>query len=358
MGTLTAASRARSTRSCSAPRRRSIATERTDAERLEEIEDELEAGFRALADVRCGISLFGSARLPADDPAYEAARATARMLGEAGYAIITGGGPGIMEAANHGAREAGALSIGLNIDLPHEQAPNPYQDLELLFEHFFARKVMFVRYAIGFVVFPGGYGTLDELFEALNLIVTDKIHEFPVVLVRQRVLGAAGRLAARGGGGARDAHRSASSTCCGSSTSPRRGRSRSSTPRRAAQGRRAPRRADGARRWIDAARRAARRARRARPRGARRGLLALRRRRRRGGGGRGRRRAGRGRRRASSARRARRPITRRTSSCASRGPGDRRIAARRPPRHRRRARRARAAAAPRRARARQRARST
>jgi uncharacterized protein (TIGR00730 family) len=159
-----------------------IATERTDAERLEQIDDELEVGFRELADVRCGISLFGSARLTADDPAYEAARATAQLLGEAGYSILTGGGPGIMEAANLGAREAGALSIGLNIDLPHEQEPNPYQDRELLFEHFFARKVMFVRYAIGFVVFPGGYGTLDELFEAMNLIVTEKIHEFPVVL--------------------------------------------------------------------------------------------------------------------------------------------------------------------------------
>ena len=159
-----------------------IATERTDAERMEEIEDELEVGFRALADVRCGISLFGSARLPAGDPAYEAARETARVLGEEGYAIITGGGPWIMEAANKGARDADALSIGLNIDLPHEQAPNPYQDRELLFEHFFARKVMFVRYAIGFVVFPRGYGTLDELFEAMNLIVTEKIHEFPVVL--------------------------------------------------------------------------------------------------------------------------------------------------------------------------------
>jgi uncharacterized protein (TIGR00730 family) len=159
-----------------------IATERTDAERLEEIEDEMEAGFRALAHVRCGISIFGSARLGPDDPAFEAARETARMLGEAGYAIITGGGPGIMEAANHGARDADALSIGLDIDLPHEQAPNPYQDIGIVFEHFFARKVMFVRYAIGFVVFPGGYGTLDELFEAMNLIVTDKIHEFPVVL--------------------------------------------------------------------------------------------------------------------------------------------------------------------------------
>ena len=143
------------------------------------------------------MSLFGSARLAQDDPACVAARETARLLGEAGFAVITGGGPGIMEAANRGAREAGALSIGLNIELPHEQAPNPFQDIELMFDHFFTRKVMFVRYAIGFVVFPGGYGTLDELFEALNLIVTEKIHHFPVVLVRQRLLVAARRLAAQ-----------------------------------------------------------------------------------------------------------------------------------------------------------------
>lgn len=160
-----------------------IATERTDAERLEEIEHELDAGFRALAGVTCGVSLFGSARLAQDDPACVTAHETARLLGAAGFAVITGGGPGIMEAANRGAREAGALSIGLNIELPHEQAPNEYQDIELVFDHFFTRKVMFVRYAIGYVVFPGGYGTLDELFESLNLIVTDKIHHFPVVLV-------------------------------------------------------------------------------------------------------------------------------------------------------------------------------
>ncbi len=160
-----------------------VATERSDAERLEEIEHELEAGFRALAGVTCGVSLFGSARLAQDDPACVTARKTARLLGDAGFAIITGGGPGIMEAANRGARDAGALSIGLNIELAHEEAPNPYQDIDLVFDHFFARKVMFVRYATGFVVFPGGYGTLDELFEALNLIVTDKIHHFPVVLV-------------------------------------------------------------------------------------------------------------------------------------------------------------------------------
>ena len=224
-----------------------------------------------------------------DDPAYEAAQATARVLGEAGYAIITGGGPGIMEAANQGAREAGALSIGLDIDLPHEQAPNPYQDSELFFEHFFARKVMFVRYAIGFVVFPGGYGTLDELFEAMNLIVTDKIHEFPVVLydsdywepliawlrdsvvargmINERELGLL-RIVDSPDGGARDRRRG-----------------------RAGAGPRAGR-ADGAR--VDRrARRAARGAGRARPRGAGRGLLALGRRRRRGGGGRRRDRAGR-----------------------------------------------------------------
>ncbi len=159
-----------------------VATERTDAERIAEIARELRVGFAALAGVSCGVSIFGSARLAQDDGACVAARETARLLGEAGFAIITGGGPGIMEAGNRGARDAGALSIGLNIELPQEQEPNPFQDIELDFEHFFARKVMFVRYATGFVVFPGGYGTLDELFEALNLIVTDKIHHFPVIL--------------------------------------------------------------------------------------------------------------------------------------------------------------------------------
>ena len=130
-----------------------VVTERSDAERLAEIGAEMEAGFRALAGVTCGVSLFGSARLAQDDPVCRTARETARLLGEAGFAIITGGGPGIMEAANRGARDAGALSIGLNIELAHEQAPNEHQDIELVFEHFFARKVMFVRYATGFV--PG-----------------------------------------------------------------------------------------------------------------------------------------------------------------------------------------------------------
>ena len=159
-----------------------IPTERSDPERVAAIGRELENAFGALSGITAGISIFGSARLPETDPGYAAARETARLLGEAGFTIITGGGPGIMEAANRGAQDAGATSVGLNIRLPHEQAPNPYQDLSLTFDHFFARKVCFVRYAIGFVVFPGGFGTLDELFEALNLIITDEVQHFPVIL--------------------------------------------------------------------------------------------------------------------------------------------------------------------------------
>ena len=159
-----------------------VETQRTDAERIEEIADEFELGFTTMAGITRGVSLFGSARLPATHPAYGSARAVAHALGEAGFTIITGGGPGIMAAGNQGARDAGALSVGLNIELPHEEAPNPNQDISLTFEHFFARKVMFVRYSIGFVVFHGGYGTLDELFESMNLIVTSKIRDFPVIL--------------------------------------------------------------------------------------------------------------------------------------------------------------------------------
>jgi uncharacterized protein (TIGR00730 family) len=154
----------------------------TDAARLERILAEIEMGFDALAPLGAAASFFGSARTPPDHPEYELARETARVVGEAGLAIITGGGPGTMEAANRGARDAGALSIGLNIELPFEQGINPYCDIALEFHYFFARKVMFVRYASGFVVFPGGFGTLDELFEALTLIQTDKVHEFPVIL--------------------------------------------------------------------------------------------------------------------------------------------------------------------------------
>jgi hypothetical protein len=144
---------------------------------------EIAAGFAQMGVVRRGVAVFGSARTGPDDPRYELARAVGRALGEAGFSIITGGGPGAMEAANRGARDAGAFSVGLNIDLPFEQSENPYLDLSLDFHYFFARKVMFVRYSGAFVVLPGGYGTLDELFEALTLIQTGKIREFPVVLV-------------------------------------------------------------------------------------------------------------------------------------------------------------------------------
>jgi uncharacterized protein (TIGR00730 family) len=155
----------------------------TDEDRLDRIADELRAGFDALSGVAAAASFFGSARTPPGDPDYELARETARLVGESGLAVITGGGPGIMEAANRGAKDAGARSIGLNIELPFEQGGNPYCDIALTFHYFFARKVMFVRYASGFVVFPGGFGTMDELFEALTLIQTGKITEFPVVLV-------------------------------------------------------------------------------------------------------------------------------------------------------------------------------
>jgi uncharacterized protein (TIGR00730 family) len=155
----------------------------TDAARTERIRDELEEGFRALAHVGAAASFFGSARTPPDDPEYTLARETARLVGEAGMAVITGGGPGVMEAANRGARDAGALSIGLGIELPFEQELNGHLDIALEFHYFFARKIMFVRYASGFVVFPGGFGTLDELFESLTLIQTGKVRNFPVILV-------------------------------------------------------------------------------------------------------------------------------------------------------------------------------
>jgi uncharacterized protein (TIGR00730 family) len=155
----------------------------SDEDRVERIVDELRMGFDALASVGAAASFFGSARTPPDDPDYKLACETARIVGESGLAVITGGGPGIMEAANRGAREAGALSVGLNIELPFEQGGNGHCDIALEFHYFFARKIMFVRYASGFVVFPGGYGTMDELWEALTLIQTGKITEFPVILV-------------------------------------------------------------------------------------------------------------------------------------------------------------------------------
>ena len=154
-----------------------------DEERLDAIRAEFDYGFDALAELGPAVSMFGSARTPPDSAEYDAAREAARCFGERGFAVITGGGPGIMEAANRGARDAGAVSVGCNIELPFEQRPNPYLDIELTFRHFYVRKVMFVRYAQAFVVFPGGFGTLDELFEALTLIQTRKIRHFPVLLM-------------------------------------------------------------------------------------------------------------------------------------------------------------------------------
>jgi uncharacterized protein (TIGR00730 family) len=160
-----------------------IRSQLTDEQRIQRIDDELRSGFEALSHIGKAVSIFGSARTPRDDPRYEAARQMARRLGQEGYAIITGGGPGIMEAANRGAHEAGVPSVGLGIELPHEQGLNEYCDVALNFHYFFTRKVMFVRYASGFVVFPGGFGTLDEMFEAATLRQTEKIRYFPIVLM-------------------------------------------------------------------------------------------------------------------------------------------------------------------------------
>ncbi|MFN2208439.1 MAG: TIGR00730 family Rossman fold protein [Candidatus Promineifilaceae bacterium] len=154
----------------------------TDPWRVMRIMSEFVQGFDALAELSRAVTIFGSARTPPGDPNYEAAVITAYLLGEAGCAIITGGGPGIMEAANKGARQAGVLSVGLNIELPFEQHVNPYVDLALNHRYFFVRKTMLVKYAQAFVIFPGGFGTMDELFESLTLIQTGKIRNFPVVL--------------------------------------------------------------------------------------------------------------------------------------------------------------------------------
>ena len=159
-----------------------VETLSSEEERLERIEAEFRKGFEAMASVGCAATIFGSARTPETDPMYAAARDVARQLGETGFSIVTGGGPGVMEAANRGARDAGALSVGLNIELPFEQAINPYCDIGLEFHYFFVRKLMFVRYSTAFVAFPGGFGTMDELWEALTLSQTNKIKHFPVVL--------------------------------------------------------------------------------------------------------------------------------------------------------------------------------
>jgi uncharacterized protein (TIGR00730 family) len=154
----------------------------TDPWRVFRIMGEFVEGFDELATLTRGVSIFGSARSKPGDADYMAAQETAALLARAGYAVITGGGPGIMEAANHGAFEAGGLSIGCNIELPFEQRPNAYQTKSLKFKYFFVRKMMFVKYSLAFIIFPGGFGTFDELFEALTLIQTKKIRNFPVVL--------------------------------------------------------------------------------------------------------------------------------------------------------------------------------
>ncbi len=164
--------------------RRMLQREEADIDRhVGLIAEEFRRGFEAVARIdRPAVTIFGSARLHEDSPWYPSAMATARGFAEAGFAVVTGGGPGLMEAANRGAREAGGLSVGFNIEVPKEQEPNRFLDISLTFRHFYARKTMFVKAAEGFVVFPGGFGTLDELYESLTLIQTGKVRHFPVVL--------------------------------------------------------------------------------------------------------------------------------------------------------------------------------
>jgi uncharacterized protein (TIGR00730 family) len=158
-------------------------TEETLASDVSLIASEFLAGFQVVTEIdRPAVSIFGSARVLEGSPTYESARATGRIFAERGFAVVTGGGPGVMAAANRGCQEAGGLSVGFNIELPHEQGLNPWCDVSMTFDHFYARKVMFVKAAEGFVIFPGGFGTQDELWEALTLIQTGKIGHFPVVL--------------------------------------------------------------------------------------------------------------------------------------------------------------------------------
>ena len=154
----------------------------TDPWRVMRIMSEFIEGFDVLADVQKGVTIFGSARTGPDDPMYQASQETARLLAQAGFSILTGAGPGIMEAANKGAQSGGGRSIGCNIELPFEQGANPYVDTLINFRYFFVRKTMFIKYSNAFIIFPGGFGTLDELFEALTLIQTGKIYHFPVIL--------------------------------------------------------------------------------------------------------------------------------------------------------------------------------
>ncbi len=155
---------------------------RTDTWRVFRIMSEFVEGFEQLSKVGPAVSIFGSARMTPSDPYYEEARRTARLMAENNIAVITGGGGGVMEAANRGAQEGGGLSIGLNIELPHEQRPNDYIDQMLEFHYFFVRKMMFLKYSIGFILFPGGFGTMDELFESLTLAQTERNENFAVVL--------------------------------------------------------------------------------------------------------------------------------------------------------------------------------
>jgi len=157
-----------------------------DTWRVFRIMAEFVEGFQDLAHIEPAIAVFGSARTKPSDPAYKLTVKLAKGLAAEGFTVVTGGGPGLMEAANRGAREAGGLSVGLNIALPFEQQPNPYAQLQMHFRYFFCRKVMFVKYASGFVIMPGGYGTMDELFESLTLIQTQRIKPFPVVLMGKR----------------------------------------------------------------------------------------------------------------------------------------------------------------------------
>ena len=163
--------------------RPAVASKLSEDERLMRIRRELVDGFEALAGIGPAVSVWGSARVPEGDPQYELGRAVGRRLGESGLAVITGGGPGLMEAVNRGARDAGVPSIGLRIELPFEQGVNQYVDVPIHFEYFFTRKLVFVRYACAFVALPGGFGTLDELFEVITLIQTQHVHDAPVVLV-------------------------------------------------------------------------------------------------------------------------------------------------------------------------------
>lgn len=154
----------------------------SEAWRIFRIQAELIDGIETLNDIGQGVSIFGGARFKEDSAYYQAAQTTASLLAGKGLTIITGGGPGIMEAANRGCSEAGGKSIGLNIALPREQHPNPYQNVSLTFRYFFVRKLMFVRYAMAYLIFPGGFGTMDEFFESLTLMQTAKIRRFPIVL--------------------------------------------------------------------------------------------------------------------------------------------------------------------------------